>query len=76
MSWVRQVAAQVHPTIQVAAAPAQERRVAVELALADRSHRLEIPTSSWEDYQDDPEWRAEWERVIIRTAKLLLLESS
>ena len=74
-SWAGRVASQVHPAIQTAAAPAGEGRVAVELALGGRTRRLEIPSGSWVDYQDDPEWRAEWERVIIRLAKLLVLEA-
>ncbi|MBI2461657.1 MAG: hypothetical protein HYV61_09275 [Candidatus Rokubacteria bacterium] len=74
--WAGQVASQVHPTIHAAALPAGEgRRVAVELALGGRTRRVEIPYGSWVDYQDDPEWRGEWERVIIRAAKLLVLET-
>ena len=74
--WAAQVASQVHPPIQTAAFPAGEgERVAVELALAGRTRRVEIPYGSWVDYQDDPEWRGEWERVIIRLAKLLILEA-
>jgi len=76
LRWVGQIAAQVHPAIQTTAAPAGEgRRVAVELALGGRVQRVEIPYSSWVDYQDDPDWRAEWERLIIRAAKLLVLET-
>lgn len=75
-TWAGQVARQVHPTIQAVALPAGEgERVAVELALGGRTRRLEIPYGSWVSYQDDPEWRGEWERVIIRLAKLLILEA-
>jgi len=76
LRWVSQTAARVHPAIRATATPAgPPPRIAVELTLGGRARRVEVPHESWVSYQDDPDWRAEWERVIIRAAKLLVLET-